>query len=470
VGRSTDAAAAARRHVARSRQARPAMGTVSEMRRDALRGRAPASSVELVETRWAALRDAPPRRSSLSRPGGSICGTRPRRRSSLSRPGGPLCGCRGSGTQARREVSTGSTSDGYRLRNASRRSAGRAPLAGRACRDPVGRSADAAAAARRHVARSRRARPALRTVSEMRRDALRDAPASSVELVETRWADLRDAPASSVERVETRWVDLRMPRQRHAGTSRGLDRLDQRSVTSQKCVATFCGSPPVVGRACRDPVGRSVDAAAAARRHGARSRRARPAMGDVSEMRRDDLRDAPASSVELVETRWAALRMPRQRHAGTSRGLDRLDQRSVTSQGYVATLPAVAPPPSSVELVETRWADLRDAPASSVELVETRGAALRMPRQRHAGTSRGLDGLDQRWVTSQKCVTTICGTRPPRRSSVSRPGGSICGCRGSGTQARREVSTGSTSDGCAGVVGRACRDPTGTVSGLRPHA
>jgi hypothetical protein len=224
AGGPADAAVASHNHVARSRQARPAIGTVPPVvstgdrycaarasRRSpgtrpvvglslsrpggwacGCRGSVPQSRREVstgstgdryrpARVARPAIGTVPPawldRRSVPSRPRGStVAGNALRRWSSLSRPGGWAGGCRGSVPQSRREVSTGSTGDRYRPARVarpaigtvppavSRRSPGTRPVVGRACRDPAGGPADAAVASHNHVARSRQARPAIGTV------------------------------------------------------------------------------------------------------------------------------------------------------------------------------------------------------------------------------------------------------------------------------------------------------------------
>jgi len=273
----------------------------------------------------------------------------------------------GHDTQAPHEASTSSTSDRARPTRTSRRvpTGGRHHVAGRACRDPA-----------------------------------------------------RRPPNSGSN-------DRRRPR--HTSTSRGLDKLDQRSAPTHTHVTTRADrrTPPRRWSSLSRPRTTTSEqrqqrpTAAPTHKHLARSRQARPARGHDTQAPHDACRQADATTplVEPVETPHDDLRTA----------------AATTDGGHDTQAPREASTSSTSERARhTRTSRRvptggRHHPAGRA----CRDPARRPPnsgsndrrRARHTSTSRGLDKLDQRSVTPHTHVTTRADTRtPPRRwSSLSRP-------------------------------------------------
>jgi hypothetical protein len=181
------------------------------------------------------------------------------------------------------------------------------------------------------------------------------------------------------------------------------------------------GRNNVVGRACRDPVRRPVDAAAA-------PRQLDPTPG----------RDTRAPRGVSTSATNAGARHPR-----PSRGLDKRDQRRGTTPTHVTRSRRGTTP---THVTGSR----RQAQYGARQGQPTPG---RDRRARHGvSTSSTNDGA--RYPRNSRRPAR---TQPPRRSSLSRPGETIYGCRGSASSARpttghdtrapRGVSTSSTDAG-----------------------
>jgi len=208
-----------------------------------------------------------------------------------------------------------------------------------------------------------------------------------------------------------------MPRQQHTYTSRGLDKLDQRTGRD-----TSAGHSPTRGP---QPPRWSSSSRPGQTAYGCRGSsthtRHEVSTSSTNVGERHARHEVSTSSTnERGATHPPATRRPAGRNHPAGRAC-RDPARQPTNAAAAAhihvTRSRQARPTNGARHIRRPLADPRAATTPLVELVETRRDSLRMPRQQHTYTSRGLDKLDQRRGATRTHVT---GSRQARPTNGAR--------------------------------------------------